>query len=189
MGTKQMYTFNTYKILEQDEKALSQDTNPFAIVVLTVLMAIKNKKTNDEDLLKLKTDLFRSMYARNMDKTSMRALAGFLKMYVHFSKPESYRIFDNEIKTITNNNITMGIEELVLHLTEQKGIEKGIEKGLEEGLEKGIAKGIEEGLEKGNVKEVRNLITKLGLSDEQAADVAGVTIEFVKQVRATLKEQ
>jgi predicted transposase YdaD len=94
-------------------------------------------------------------------------------MYVHFSKPESYRIFDNEIKTITNNNITMGIEELVLHLTEQKGIEKGIE----------------EGLEKGNVKEVRNLITKLGLSDEQAADVAGVTIEFVKQVRATLKEQ
>ena len=173
MGTSQTYKFNTYKILEQDEKALSQDTNPFALVVLTVLMAIKNKKTNDDDLLKLKTDLFRSMYARNMDKTSMRALAGFLKMYVHFSKPESYRIFETEIQIITNNNITMGIEELVLQLTEQKGFEKGIE----------------EGLEKGKVKEVRNLITKLGLSDEQAADVAGVTIEFVKHVRATLKEQ
>jgi hypothetical protein len=66
---------------------------------------------------------------------------------------------------ITNNNITMGIEELVLHLTKA------------------------EGKAEGKIEEVRNLITKLGLSDEQAADVAGVTIEFVKQVRATLKEQ
>jgi predicted transposase YdaD len=63
----------------------------------------------------------------------------------------------------------MGIEELVLHLTK--------------------AEGKVEGKVEGKLEEVRNLITKLGLSDEQAADVAGVTIEFVKQVRATLKEQ
>jgi len=165
MGTSQLYKFNTCKIWEQDETSLSKDPNPFAMVVLMVLMAIKNKKANDDDLLELKKDLFRRMIARNIDKATMRALATFLKMYVHFSKPESYRIFETEIQTITNNISTMGIEELVLHRTKA------------------------EGKAEGKVEEVRNLITKLGLSDVQAAEVAGVSVDFVKQVRANLKAQ
>lgn len=59
----------------------------------------------------------------------------------------------------------MGIEELVLHRTKA------------------------EGKAEGKVEEVRNLITKLGLSDVQAAEVAGVSVDFVKQVRANLKAQ
>jgi hypothetical protein len=61
----------------------------------------------------------------------------------------------------------MGIEELILHHTKAAG-------KAEERAE--LSK-----------KVVRNLIIKLGLSDEQAADVAGVTVEFVKQVRASLQ--
>lgn len=87
------------------------------------------------------------------------------KMYVHFSKPESYRTFENEISKITDNTTTMGIEELILHQTEQKGIEKG------------------------KIEEVHNLIIKLGLSDEQAADVAGVTVAYVQKVRAGLEKK
>jgi hypothetical protein len=34
---------------------------------------------------------------------------------------------------------------------------------------------------------VRNLIIKLGLNDEQAADVADVPVEFVQQVRAFIE--
>jgi hypothetical protein len=79
--------------LEQDEETLAADENPFALVILTVLAAIKNKKTTAENLLKLKLDLFRKMHESNLDGTTMHALANFLKMYVRFSKPESYRIF------------------------------------------------------------------------------------------------
>ena len=69
----------------------------------------------------------------------------------------------------------MGIEELILHLAEQKGIEKGIEKGRAEGKSEGKA------------EVVRNLIVKLGLDDEQAANIAEVSIEFVQQVRAGIQ--
>jgi predicted transposase YdaD len=57
----------------------------------------------------------------------------------------------------------MGIEELVLHRAEQKGIEKGKAEG--------------------KAEVVANLITRLGLSNEQAAEIAGVDIDFVARVR------
>jgi protein-disulfide isomerase-like protein with CxxC motif len=85
-------------------------------------------------------------------------------MYVHFSKPETSRIFETEIKAITNNITTMGIEELILHTAEQKGKAEG------------------------KAEVVRNLIIKLGLNDEQAADVAEVSVEFVQQVRAGINK-
>lgn len=175
LGTSQVYQFNTYKIIEQDEEVLAAHPNPFALVVLTVLIAIRNKKSNDDTLLNLKVDLFRRMHNRRMDKSTMRALANFLKMYVHFSKPETYRIFESATKVITNDITTMGIEELILHRAEQKGIERGIEKGIE--------KGIEQGIEKGKAEVVQNLITKMGLTDAQAADIAGVDVSFVTEVR------
>ncbi len=55
---------------------------------------------------------------------------------------------------------------------------------------RGEAKGIEKGIEKGEAKKsvevVANLIGKLGLNDEQAADVANVPVQFVKDVRKSL---
>jgi hypothetical protein len=42
------------------------------------------------------------------------------------------------------------------------------------------------GLEKGKLEEVKNLIVKLGLSDEQAADVAEVSVDYVAKIRASL---
>ncbi len=51
----------------------------------------------------------------------------------------------------------------------------------------GVKKGIETGIQKGEASKshavVENLIVKLGLSNEQAADVAEVTVEFVENVR------
>lgn len=38
-------------------------------------------------------------------------------------------------------------------------------------------------------EEVRNLITKLGLPDTQAAEVAEVPVAFVKEARASLKKK
>ena len=72
-------SFIPTKIWEQDEVTLSQNTNPFALEVLTVLMAMKNRKTKHDDLLKLKTNFFSSMYALRMDKTEIRTLTCFLK--------------------------------------------------------------------------------------------------------------
>jgi hypothetical protein len=51
------------------------------------------------------------------------------------------------------------------------------------------AKGIEKGREEEQVKVIKNLIVQLGLSDEQAAGVAEVSIDFVKKIRADLNKK
>ncbi|MGJ1537602.1 hypothetical protein ACR784_21510 [Sphingobacterium multivorum] len=48
MGTSLRYDFNSYKIMDQEESVLRSNENPFSVIVLTVLLAIKNKKISDE---------------------------------------------------------------------------------------------------------------------------------------------
>ncbi len=57
-----------------------------------------------------------------------------------------------------------------------------------EGIEEGRKEGIEEGKQEAMYAFLANLISKLGLSDEQAADVAGVPVDYVAKVRAELKK-
>ena len=58
--------------------------------------------------------------------------------------------------------------------------------GVEKGEAKGVAKGEARGEAKTEERIVRNLIIKMGLTTEQVADVAGVTVEFVEKVKAEL---
>jgi flagellar biosynthesis/type III secretory pathway protein FliH len=87
-------------------------------------------------------------------------------------------------KAFVQDALTKGIEQGI-----GIGIEKGIEQGIEQGLEIGFEKGIGEGVERTESKVVENLIVKLGLSDQQAADVAGVTVAFVATVREKLQQK
>jgi hypothetical protein len=66
----------------------------------------------------------------------------------------------------------MGIIEAIKQITREEGIEKGIE----------------EGIEKRNTEIVKNLIIKMGFSDDQVADVADGPIDFVKKIRKKLKK-
>ncbi|TAN14818.1 MAG: hypothetical protein EPN37_11240 [Chitinophagaceae bacterium] len=78
----------------------------------------------------------------------------------------------------------MGIEEMVLERAKREGLEKGILKGRKEGLEEGLEKGKLEG----KIEEVKNLLIKMAMTDTQAADIAGVPVDFVKKVRKKLKK-
>ncbi|MDR0793036.1 MAG: hypothetical protein LBE82_06985 [Chitinophagaceae bacterium] len=49
--------------------------------------------------------------------------------------------------------------------------------------------GQEEGATNKSYEVVKNLIIKMGLSDQQAADIGGVSVEFVKKVRRELKRK
>ena len=44
LGASVNYQFNTYKIMDQDEETLLKDDNPFVIVILAVLLALKRQK-------------------------------------------------------------------------------------------------------------------------------------------------
>lgn len=102
----------------------------------------------------------------------MHGLQTFLNLYVRFAKPETNAKFEEEIKLLTNNNITMGIEEFVLDRAKKDG----------------IAEGKAEGEVKGNSQAVKNLITKMGLTNAQISDVLEVPISFVENIRQELKK-
>jgi transposase len=50
----------------------------------------------------------------------------------------------------------------------------------------GLEKGEEAGQEEQKKKLVLSLVTQLGMSDEQASEVAQVSVSFVKEIRAEL---
>ena len=129
LGTRLSYQFNTYKILDQSVAELEASENPFAVVILTVLAALKKKQVDETELLTLKLELARRLLRKPFSKPTIRVLMSFLRNYVRFQKPETNVIFEQEFDKLTNRQETMGIEQLLLTLAEQEGIEKGIKKG------------------------------------------------------------
>ena len=171
LGTKLTYEYNIYKILDQDETALRANPNPFAVVIMVALSAIKNKKIDDLDLKAIKHELSLELSRRNMDGAKQKAIMDFIKYYVNFESKKTMSIFEKELEQLTGRTTTMGTEEFLLQQREIEGIEKGIKTG------------IKETEARKNHDFVENLIVKLALSDEQAADVAEVSLSFVKKVR------
>ncbi|TAM95440.1 MAG: hypothetical protein EPN39_15110 [Chitinophagaceae bacterium] len=172
LGTTNTFHFNTYKIIEQDESTLEKSENPFAMVVLTVLLASKSRKLTDEHLYNLKFSLAKQLMQHEFSKKKIGDLLIFLQLYVRFADLKYNLNFDKAIEVITKNKRTMGIREMVL--------ERAKKEGREEGMEKGILKG--------KAEVVSNLILKMGMTDTQAADIAEVSVDFVKKVRRKLKK-
>jgi len=140
------------------------------MVILTAKAALAGRdyfeeKERDALLLKLKLELAKELLAKHITKEKIRVLMNFLRYYVRFENPDINTKFEEQVEILTKKSTTMGIEELLLDRAKKEGIE---EKGHEV---------------------IENLIVKLGLSDEQAAEIANVPVEFVSKVRTALKQK
>lgn len=122
MGTKLIYTFNSYKIINQNEELLRADPNPFAVVVLTSLMAIKHKEISDEQLKSIKHDLYEEMMKRKMEKSVRQGVYDFLTYYVRFENPDILRIFEQEVEQKQERSATVGTREYLLEKAKNEGI-------------------------------------------------------------------
>lgn len=168
LGTSLRYAFNTYKILEQDPEALAESNNPFAMAILTALVALKKGKLREEELLHQKIDLLKRLVSKGFERDKIVALMGFLKLYVRFAKTENDIKFDQSIEqTLNKPKETMGIVEFVLERERRIGEKKGIEK---ERYERSSAF-------------VKTLLTQTDFDDAKIAELASVTVEFVQSVR------
>lgn len=169
LGTKLQYQFNSYKILSQSEDALKKNNNPFAFVILTALLALQRGRLADKALLDLKLALARNLLSQKFSKPVIWGLFHFIRNHISFANPENDSKFDNKIDSFTQKSRHMGIIEMLKERETQKILQRGKAEG--------------------KAEEVRNLITKLGLSDAQAAEVAEVPVAFIKKVRASLKKK
>ena len=115
LGTKIVYHFNTYKILEQADEVINSSENPFAIVIQTVKTALKEKKNRPEQLFDLKLDLVRNLLKKEIPKTKIDALMNFIRKYVRLGNEELETKFQEKIEQLTNESLTnMGIKEFIL---------------------------------------------------------------------------
>ncbi|SEP27230.1 hypothetical protein [Mucilaginibacter sp. OK283] len=142
MGTSLRYTFNTYKIASQSDKALQASDNPFALVVLTAKAALagkdlKSSRERDELLLNLKLNLTRLLLAKQIAKEKIRVLMNFLRYYIRFENQDINTKFEQQVEILTGRSNTMGIEELLLDRAEKKGEKKGERKGERKGRSEG----------------------------------------------------
>jgi predicted transposase YdaD len=142
MGTSLRYTFNTYKIANQNDETLKASNNPFALVVLTAKAAfagknLKSSTERDELLLNLKLNLTRLLLTKKIAKEKIRVLMNFLRFYIRFENQDINTKFEQQVEILTERSTTMGIEELLLDRAEKKGEIKGEINGEKRGEIKG----------------------------------------------------
>lgn len=162
LDTSNIFRFKTYKIKGQDKEALENSDNPFAMVVLTVLIALEGSKNRPADLLNLTVDLARRLFRKGFSKFKINRLLYFLSAYVYFDNQEMFINFEREIATINNNERSMGIKELATQLIEEHVKEK----------------------EKASF--VTNLLVKSNHSLQEIAEFANVPIDFVIGIKNKL---
>ena len=176
MGTELTYKFNSYKIIEQSEEALRADSNPFAVVALTALMAIKHKHSDDEQLKGIKLDLYNEMMKRKMERSVRQGIYDFLSYYVQFENPDMLRIFEEEVQQNQGRSTTVGTREYLLEKAKNEGVM--LERSKTEKL-----------VEAKSSEFVRNLILDFNFTDEQAAKASQTSVAFVQKVRKELAKK
>jgi predicted transposase YdaD len=168
LGTRNTFQFNTYKIIDQDEAALSQNENPFAVVIVTVLLALKKKKLDDQSLFELKYLLARNLLKRKIARKKIDDLLIFLGQYVRFADSKYSIKFDHVIEELTEKQSSMGIREMV--------------------LDQAKSEGKKEGKQESKVDFVENLLAARRFTTEEIAGFADVTEKFVLDVMQTLDQ-
>ncbi|EHQ27148.1 Rpn family recombination-promoting nuclease/putative transposase [Mucilaginibacter paludis] len=152
----------------------------------TYIELVKFVKRENE----LATDLDRWLYVlKNM--SSMDKIPVYLRKPI-FEKLFSIAEYSNlskEEKTMYDSSLKYKWDnQNVLDYAVNKAREKGREEGIEEGIEKGVERGLKKGREEAQIQLVKNLIAQIGLSDEQAASAAELSVDLVKKIRSELNK-
>jgi len=182
LNTSINFKFNTYKIIDQNEESLVQNPNPFAVIILTVLTALKKGKVEDKRLIDLKIDLVKNLMRRKFSHEKIEALMSFITRYVRFSNSKYDSIFEEKLDFITEKNYPMGIKQLILTKERAEGKAEGRAEGRAEGKAEGRA---ETQLEKDTIF-TQNLLLKTDFSEEKIASLVGVKLSFVFDVKRRL---
>lgn len=175
-GSELTHKYNTLCILDYTDRSLLANRNPFALIVLAAKKALLEGRNLDEVLIKEKLSIAKLLISRGYDEEKTNGILSFLHNYVRFEKPETNRIFEEEIDLLTGKTNTMGIIEQVKQMR------------LEEARMEGKRQGRKEVVEQKNRTFVTNLLSSTSFSVARIAALAGVSEAFVKKVKASLKK-
>jgi predicted transposase YdaD len=173
LGTRVYYSYNTYKIIDQNDAELEASDNPFAMAVLSAKLSLQRPELKDQQLFEQAFGLARRLITKQIPKEKIRKVMTFLRYYLRFDNPEISAKFVKELKVLTEKSNTMGIEELLLDQAKKEGIEKGMEKGIEQGIKKGKLE---------DAKEIAGAMKDEGFPFDQIAKFTKLSIEEIAKL-------
>jgi predicted transposase YdaD len=186
LGTKISYEFNIYKVLSQKESELEKSINPFALIVLATLNALKKGKLDDIGIAEVKRNLTKLLYERKYPEEKIQKIFYFINYYIRFAKHENTLIFAEEILSTYQPELkNMGIQEQVILIEKEEsykdGINYGKEIGIDLGKEIGIDLGIDLGIENKTIEVILTAHSK-GLTLDFIAEIVNLPLNKVKQI-------
>jgi len=189
MGTELTYSFNTFKLAEQNVQSLDIPENPFSIIMLTAYQAIQKGMTKDKKQLEWKFALVRKYISKGYKTAKIRRILNFIRYYVSFENDTSQETYLQKLSTIINQPTHMGIEEAILAEVASQFEAKGEAQGEARGEARGEAQGEARAEARAEARDKEKTITvtkKLiarNFSDEDIMEVTGVDKDFIQQVR------
>jgi hypothetical protein len=176
-GMSLTYTFKTLDIADYTEEELKASDNSFAGVMLVAKgLAVSAKERNkkvqnknwdkiewDEKLLEQKVLLVEHLHAKGFEESKIDGILSFIENYVLFENPENNRNFKERIDKITNKPNKMDILEQVAEIREAKARKEEREKS------------------------VRAFLSNIEFSSEKIAELVGVSVSFVEQIKLEVR--
>ena len=139
-------------------------------MLLAARKALLSGRIPEKELLEQKLLVAKSLLAKKQfSHKKIRAILVFLRNYIVFAKEETNRIFDKRIDEITHQKNTMGILEYFAELEVQKQVA--------------------EQTAKNRHQIVVNLLKGTEHSMAKIANLTGVSIYYVKKVKASLNSK
>jgi len=160
-GTKLTYEYPTVSILDYSDEELDKSTNPFAQVIVAAKIRLQEGKVTEDELLNTKLLAARKLQEKGFAMEKIRAIFNFLRNYVLFEKPETYRKFDNQFKETDKNNVMNTVEYIRMETREETLVETA-------------------------TAFVENLLKGSDFTAEKIASLANVSVEFVNEVKGKL---
>jgi len=167
--TELIYRYPVYKILDQDEAELQQSDNPFAMVVLAALYALRSKKTDEELKLHFKLELTSLLFKKGYEATKIKSVFHFVNTLIKMNDELTQARFFEEAKKMATLNkkveLLSDFEEVAMRKGRKEGKKEGIVEGKVEAKVATASKMIADGM-------AHELIQKYtGLSLEEIAQL------------------
>ncbi|MBS1662344.1 MAG: hypothetical protein JST68_14975 [Bacteroidetes bacterium] len=157
-GTRLIYQYSTLSIHDYTDEELDNNPNPFAQVLLTAKLRLLEGRVTEEKLLNIKLMAARKLLEKGFDKNKIRSILNFLRNYILFENPETYRKFERLIQS--DKTHIMNTDEYLKM----------------------------EGREEAAILFVENLLKATDFTLEKIASLANVTVDFVEEVKADLEQ-
>lgn len=179
-GMALSYKFPVYILADQRIEALKADDNPFALVALAGIYALKSR--NDQQRRKaFKRELLRMLAKKEWEKQKIIAFFEYLNAMVKIKGLDANReLIDEFIDHMNERGEDMKLDWRTALANEAK--EEGLKEGLKKGLKEGLNKGIKAGLDKGKTEIVISML-KEGLDETTVQKISKLPLRRIQELK------